>query len=276
MSRSRVFGAALLTLTLAASGEARADTYLSACAQNGVIVTADLTLTYDGLFPGLGDSTNKFATDSVVLPGTVADAVSPPVPPLVLLPATGDPKPDMISAVASSRFEFGTPSGTTPLDTFEFDVAGNASALGAFNSTGNPADAVVHVAADAVFFVDPAPAGACPGKIQLAALRTLLPYETTLKVTVTENPFTTPVIKAVQVPGSPEVNVIVNPSNTYRIDLVYEVRVPHGIDPPFGVTIPFSVKAVNLLPTMNTPAALVLALLIGATAVLFRLRTRTS
>ena len=162
MRALRVFGTTLLVAsTLTAFGSARADTYLSACALNGVLVTAEVMVTYDGALPDPLDSKTVPAFDAVVLPGTTADAV---VPPFFFPPDTGDPKPDGVTAEASSRFEFGTPSGTTPLDTFVFDAAGNASALAAFNTAGNPADAVIQVIASAEFFVDPVPPGCAPAR----------------------------------------------------------------------------------------------------------------
>ena len=94
-------------------------------------------------------------------------------------------------------------------------------------------------------------------------------------MTVTENPFTTPVIKAVQNPGDPEVIVIVDPDNAYRIEMIYGVRVLRGVDPPFSVTIPFTVERFPKVPAMNRTAALLLALVIGTGVLAFRLRTRT-
>ena len=148
MRGSLVFGTSLLfILTLAASGGARADTYLGPCAQNGVLMFAQLTLSYDGAVPTLGDSTTvPDSAGPVVPPGTDVEALVSPPP---FLPTTGDAK-DNITATMSSRFDFGTPVGATPLDTFEFDLAASASAVAALNFSGNPADAVIGVKAHAV------------------------------------------------------------------------------------------------------------------------------
>jgi len=271
MSRIRVFGATLLALSLTAFSGAQADTYLTTCATNGVLVSTTGTVTYDGFLPDPADTKNGSDTDTAILPGTIAFA-SPP--PLTLFPATGDPKPDLISAQFSSRFEFGTPTGTTSQDSFEFAAFGSASALGALNTNGFPADAVVTVNSSAEFSVDPVPVGSCPGKIELAALRALAPYETKLSVSVTENPYTLPFVVALQSPGSPAQTVIVNPGTIYKIDLTYKMQVPFGIDPPFSLTIPYTVEAVTPVPAMDTRGTVLLVFMIASSALLFGLRAQ--
>ena len=114
----------------------------------------------------------------------------------------------------------------------------------------------------------------CPGKIQLAALRALAPYETKLSVSVTENPYTLPFVVALQSPGSPAQTVIVNPGTIYKIDLTYKMQVPFGIDPPFSLTIPYTVEVVTPVPAMGTRGTVLLVFMIASSALLFGLRAQ--
>lgn len=152
------------------------------------------------------------------------------------------------------------------------------SAVLSLNIAGNPADGVVIVKANAEFFLDPAPAGVCMGKIQLPPLRPLVAHELALKVTVIENPVTTPVVLHTQDAGDPAAIIVVSPNSLYRIALDYSLRVPFGVDPPFSLLYAPTVSTVTPAPVLGEGQLMLFALLLGAAgmAAIWTLRGRGS
>ena len=274
---------ALAALVIASSclitANATAVTYLDDCANNGVVLTSQVSLGYlDVPSGGSTATTATFAPGSPPPPGvdhasttvgpilvvnpTVSGSTATTPSPLVKIPAVGDPK-DHVEVTAEAYFEFGTPSGTQPEDTFRFRAEGLASAVNAHLFSGNPADAHARVIHRIEFFNDlvPAsgPATTCSGLINLPDLRPLEPHEATLKLEVIQNPSTTPTVLLTQAAGDPAASFALVPGTQYALRYEYEYIVPHGIDPPFDGT--YSVTLASPPPVPTAPAGLVVLLL---------------
>ena len=267
-----------LSLACFAASPASAVTYLDDCAHNGVLLKSELTIGYQGL----GHTTGTFVPG---LPIPALDLVvsAPPVSPLVVNPAPGGTAAigpitrfplggggakDQVEGRVESVFEFGTPSGTAPVDSFRLRALGMASAVSSHNSVGNPADAHVFARATAEFFngLTPVsgPATTCAGVVRVAQMRPLLPYETLMELRVVRDFTGTPVLVANQFPGDPPLVVTLIPGENYQIQFRYEYHVPFGVDPDFDAVVDIEVSPPAPVPSMSGPLRVLLALLIVA------------
>ena len=281
--------AVLLISVAGLSGSpAAAVTYLDDCAHNGVLLKSELSIGYQGV----GHSVGTFVPGFPIPPVDLALS-SPPVSQLVVNPAAGGVAAigpitrlplgggggkDQVQGRVESFFEFGTPSGTLPIDTFRLRALGLASAVAAFNSAGNPADAHVFARASAEFFngVTPisGPATTCVGVVQVAQMRTLAPYETLMELRVVQDFTGTPVVVANQLPGDPPLAVTLVPGESYLIEFRYEYHVPFGVDPNFDAVVEITVAPAQPVPSMDGPRRGLLVALIVAAAGLGMLGVR--
>lgn len=120
-------------------------------------------------------------------------------------------------------------------DVFTFHFSGSASAEEAFAASGDPASAYVDLNAGFHFRIDEftaaGPAGTFVGNLDLDALRAATPYET---ITVQVSSLGHGVIRTLHA-GDPGGSVALLSGDTYTLDLSYQMRVPHGVDPEFVV-----------------------------------------
>ena len=272
-------------LVLLCATNASARTYLDDCANNGVLLTSEVSLGFldvpgggftatTGSFPygsppppGVDHATTVVGPVLVVNP-TVSGSTATSPSPLVKTPASGAPK-DQVETAAELYFEFGTPSGSTPDDTFSFRAQGVASAVNAFLISGNPADAQTGVLHRVEFFNDlvPAsgPATTCSGNLRLPEMPALASFETTRKLEVIQNPATSPVLLLSQSAGDPATSFTLVPGTQYEIRYAYEYIVPHGIDPPFDGGYDITVTPPPTVPTGGGAGALLLISALGIT-----------
>ena len=238
-------------------------TYLDDCAHNGVLLKSELTVGYEGI----GSTNGNFVPGSPPPPVDLAHSVPPvqtlvvnPSPsgvaaigPVTRLPLGGGAMKDQVQGRVESFFEFGTPSGTRPTDTFRLRAVGVGSSVASFNSAGNEAAAHVFAHATAEFYngLTPisGPATTCVGVIWLAQMRGLLPFETLMELRVVQDPTGAPIVVANQVPGDPPLLVTLVPDQGYLIEFRYEYHVPFGMDPNFDASVEF-----NVLPPATVPA----------------------
>ena len=153
---------------------AQAATDLGVCAPNGVTVSTDVTVRYNGVGAGAADQLSD-SDSKVVSPnaGPFADTANSAA--LLLPPGGGDPK-DRVNGAMSSYFEFGTPVGSTALDTLQLEANGAASTVNALNSAGNLAGAEVTGEARAEFFIDIVAGTDCDTFFNIPAMRALEPF----------------------------------------------------------------------------------------------------
>ena len=282
--RRRMLLQNLACLLLAAvwAAPSAAVTYLDDCAHNGIQLKSELTIGYQGPGGTTGTFVPGFpppALDLVVSSPPAQALVVNPLPsgvaaigPITRLPLGGSvTMKDRVQGRVESFFEFGTPSGARPNDTFRLRALGMGSAVSSMNSAGNPADAHVFARASAEFFngLTPisGPATTCAGVIWLTQMRGLLAFETLMELRVVQDFTGTPVVVANQVAGDPPLLVTLVPGESYLIEFRYEYHVPFGMDPNFDASVEF-----NVLPPVTVPAmdgaerGVLVALFIGLAA----------
>lgn len=250
---------------VAIAGSAHAATHLATCSLNGVSLSSDITVGFVGVGSGAGDFTSGSGSDLALASlGPTGSALAT----ASIVPAVGDPK-DKAEGSVEARFEFGTPVGTTPFDTFKFEATGVGSALNATNLAGNASAASVVGQATVEFFVDIVPPNDCDGFIQLSDLRALAPFETFLEVNVIQDPgLPTQTLLATIPDGSPGQVIPIVEDKGYLIQFDYELFVPNGVDPPFSIVFSGAVSSSLPAPALGGRGALLLGLLVVATTVL--------
>ena len=211
---------------------ARAATDLGVCAPNGVTVSADVTVRYNGVGAGAADQLSD-SDSKLVSPGGGPFADTANSAALLLPPGGGEPK-DRVNGAMTSYFEFGTPLGSTVLDTLRLEASGMASTANALNSAGNLAGAEVTGEARAEFFIDVVAGTDCDTFFNVPAMRALEPFETVLEINVIRDPGGVGEVLATLSPGSPAATVLLPEDNFFLIQLDYDYALPPGIDPPFG------------------------------------------
>lgn len=275
--------AALATAVLFAATNASAITYLDDCANNGVILNSEVSLGYldifgapstaiTGTFPygspppaGLDHATTVVGPVLVVNP-TVSGSTATSPSLLVKTPFVGTPK-DRVEVAAELFFEFGTPSGSQPEDTFVFRAEGLGSAVSAGLLSAAPADAQTRVVHHVEFYNDlmPAsgPATTCSGNIRLPNMPSLVAYEIKRELQVIANPATSPTVVLTHSAGDAATSFTLTPGTGYAIDYQYEYRVPFGIDPPFDGTLTVTMSPPPAVPTTTLGPAVLLLCLTG-------------
>jgi len=280
MQRAQSLSAALFTLVIVASSNAHAS-FLDACAPNGILLNTEMIIGYD--FPGtpMAPSTALLITDDVwQLNGPSNLALSAlgslggsAIPSTTRLPVGGtsaDPVKDVVTGEVVNEFEFGAPISGIPNDEFRMSVAGNASAVATLDSTGSPADAVLQATAKAEFFNDAAPSYSppfsCAGTIALPDQRSLAPHENKFEVQILEQIGGTGPVNMIyqHLPGSPATTVTLTPTSRYEIVMLYEMRVPFGVDPPVDASVTFSVSPPASPPPVPTSSRTTLWALLGS------------
>ena len=273
---------ACLLLATAWALPAASVTYLDDCAHNGVVLKSELTIGYQGPGGTTGTFVPGFpppALDLVLSAPPAQTLVVNPSPsgvaaigPITRLPLGGGvPMKDQVRGRVESFFEFGTPSGARPNDTFRLRAVGMGSAVASLNSAGNPSDAHVFARASAEFFngLTPisGPATTCAGVIWLTQMRGLLAFETLMELRVVQDFTGTPVVVANQVAGDPPLLVTLVPGESYLIEFRYEYHVPFGMDPNFDASVEFNVLLPAAVPAMDgTKRGVLAALFIGLAA----------
>jgi hypothetical protein len=186
-----------------------------------------------------------------------------------MVPAVAGPK-DKVEGFLTAAFEFGTPVGSTALDTLRLEASGTASAENALNSAGNPAGAEVTGEARADFFIDIVTGTDCDTDLHMPAVRNLLPFETLLEINVIS---THPGVSVTLGPGSPAQTINLPENHGYLIQLNYDYAIPFGVDPPFAFSYEVTVGGVPAVPGLGMEATIVVALLlVGLGTVLLRAR----
>jgi hypothetical protein len=243
---------------------ALADTDLGVCALNGVNISSDVTVKYNGVGAGAAD-TNSASDSGLVIPTTPSDIATAAAN---LTPAGGGDDKDKVEGTLTAAFEFGTPFGSTAFDTLRLDAFGSASAFDAKNSAGNPAGAEVTGEARTNFFIDVVAGTDCDTFLHLPAVRNLLPYETFLEINVSST-----VVNATLGPGSPAQTILLPEGHAYLIQLNYDYAIPNGVDPPFAFGYEVLVGGLPAVPALGMETMIVVALLLlGIGTVLLRAR----
>ena len=263
-----------LGICLTATAPASADSVFGLCSMNGVALSADVLVGYDGTGSTLAaDFTSDIGSSPPVVPFTpsgTASAVANAVP------AGGGAGKDKVEGALTASFELGIPFGTPFLDTLLLDASGFGSAMNSINSVGIDADATVTGEARAEFFIDIVAGMDCDTFLNMQAVRLLEPYETFLEITVIFDPgLPTEMTLATLTPGSPAMTVLLPEDHTYLIELKYNYRVPFGFDPPFDFRYAVTVGASPAVPGLGMEGAIMLGLLLLGTVALAARRSWT-
>lgn len=269
----------LFALLVLSSANSHAS-FLDACAPNGILLDTEMIIGYD--FPGtpMVPSTALLATDDVwqmngpsnLALSALGSVGGSAIPSTTRLPVGGtsfDPIKNVVTGEVLNEFEFGVPIGGPTNDEFRMSVAGNASALGTLDSTGAPADAVLQATAKAEFFNDALPAYSppfsCAGTIRLPDQRPLAPHENKFEVQILEQIGGTGPVNMIyqHLPGSSAMTVTLTPTSRYEIVMLYEMRVPFGVDPPVDASLIFSVSPPASPPQVPISSWTTLSALLG-------------
>lgn len=262
----------VLGIWVISSVPASAETVLGVCSLNGVTVSSDVTVGYDGVG---SSAAADFASDSdskLVVPPTPSGTA---IATAVVVPTAGAAK-DRVDGTLKASFEFGIPVGGAGQDTLLLDASGTGSALNSTNSVGNVADATVTGEARAEFFIDIVAGTDCDTFLNMQEVRLLEPHEILLEINVIFDPgLPTQLNLATLSPGSPAQTVLLPEDHSYLIQLNYDYRVPFGVDPPFSFSYAITVGASPAVPVLGTGGAIALGLMLLGTAVLAARRTWT-
>lgn len=276
-----IFCAAIVYAVAASS--AQAAPFLVSCAPNGVLLDSELTVGYDDPLTVMTPVTIPPAAPGADVvrtlgPTTLVVAPSPPsgistAGPITRAPIGGGGAKDLVVAQTSSEFEYSAPLGTPGSDTFRLRAYGSGSAVSAFDAAGVAADAYVASRVQAEFYNEATPTSAppptnCNGQIALPPLRALAPYEVTLQVSILEQIGGVGPINLVYThnPGAGPANITLQRGARYQVVLDYELRVPHGIDPPFDADVTFTVTSAAAVPSASAfgrVALILLSMLVG-------------
>jgi len=256
-----------LGLFVLSAAPATAESILGECSFDGVTVSSQITVGYDGAFSTAADFVSDVdGSGPIVVPTPVfgiANAVAN------ALPGGGGLAKDRVDGSMKTSFEFGSPFGTTTQDTLLFDASGNASAVNSTNTAGSQADATVIGKATARFDVDIVAGKDCDTFLTVPEVPNLQPFETFIEINVFRDPGPSQVLEATLSPGSPAQLVLLPEDHSYLIDFEYNYRVPFGVDPPFGFEYAITVgETPSAVPLLSPRSAIVLGLLLLGTAAL--------
>jgi hypothetical protein len=180
---------------------------------------------------------------------------------------------DAMSAIhARSTFTFGKPVGSLVLDMLQFHVWGRASSADSRNHAHNEAAAratatdVMNFNTDVADVAD----GALVGKLHLGALRSLVRFETLLKIDVLKDG---EVIRTENA-GSKALTMSLFNGSHYQLRLSYGLTVPPGIDPTFAANWRVTLEPAGLGKPKPVPEPAAFAMLLPAAAVLLRRKAR--
>jgi len=265
-----------LGICLFSTTPASANSVLGFCSLNGVRLSADVLVGYDGagstlaldFVPGIGSS-------PPVVPFTPSGTASAPAN---AVPAGGGAVKDKVEGTLTASFELGIPFGTGAVfqDTLLLDAKGFGSALNSINSVGNSADATVTGEARAEFFIDIVAGMDCDTFLNMQEVRLLEPFETFFEITVIFDPgLPTQMTLATLTPGSPALIVLLPEDHSYLIELKYDYRVPFGFDPVFDFSYAITVGALPAVPGLGMEGAIMLGLLLLGTVALAARRSWT-
>ena len=263
-----------LGICVLSTAPASADSVLGLCSLNGVTVSSDVTVGYDGAgsTPAADFTSDSDSAPPIVpfTPSGIANAVAN------ALPAGGGAAKDKVEGAMTASFELGFPFGTIAQDTLELEASGFGSAMNSTNFVGNTSDATVSGQARAEFFIDIVPGMDCDTFLNVPAVRNLLLFETFLEINVIFDPgLPTQMLLATLSPGSPAQLVLLPEDHLYLIQLEYDYRVPFGLDPPFGFDFLITVGPSPAVPMLDMQSAIVLGLKLLGTAALAARRSWT-
>lgn len=258
----------VLGIWVISSVPASAETVLGVCSLNGVTVSSDVTVGYDGVG---SSAAADFASDKdskLVVPTTPSGTA---IATAVVVPTAGAAK-DRVDGTLKASFEFGIPVGGAGQDTLLLDASGTGSALNSTNSVGNVADATVTGEARAEFFIDIVAGTDCDTFFNMPAVRLLEPFETLLEINVIRNPAGASQLLATLSPGAPAQTILLPEDSSFLIQLNYDYSLPNGTDPPFSFSYAVTVGAAPV-PGLGIEATIVVGLLLlGLGSVLLRVR----
>jgi hypothetical protein len=234
------------------------------------MVSSNVTVRFSGVGATAADvrsaSDSETASPSGGPFSATADAAA------VLFPPGGGGPKDQVDGSMKSSFEFGSPLGSVSQDTLRLEAIGIASTVDATNSAGNPAGAEVSGEARAEFFIDIVAGTDCDTFFNMPAVRLLEPFETFLEINVIRNPGGTSQLLATLSPGAPAQTILLPEDSSFLIQLNYDYSLPHGIDPPFGISYAVTVGAAPV-PGLGIEATIVVGLLLlGLGTVFLRVR----
>lgn len=269
-----------LGICLFSTTPASADSVLGDCSLNGVSLSADVLVGYEGIGSTLAADFVPFSDSSLpVVPATPSGTASAPAS---AAPAGGGNPKDKVEGTLTASFELGIPFGTPFQDTLLLNAQGFGSALNSFNSAFNPADATVNAGvptpggARAEFFIDIVPGMDCDTFLNMPEMRLLEPFETFLEIKVIFDPgLPTQMTLATLTPGSPAATVLLPEDHSYLIELKYVYRVPFGFDPAFDFSYAITVGASPAVPGLGMEGAIMLGLLLLGTVALAARRSWT-
>ncbi len=251
-------------------GFAWAVTDLGVCSPNGVTVSSDVTVRFNGV--GATALDVQTASDSQTASPTGGPFAATADANAVLLPPGGGGPKDQVDGSMKSSFEFGTPLGSISQDTLLLEAIGIASTVNALNSAGNPAGAEVSGEARAEFFIDIVAGTDCDTFFNMPAVRLLEPFETLLEINVIRNPAGASQLLATLSPGAPAQTILLPEDSSFLIQLNYDYSLPNGTDPPFSFSYAVTVGAAPV-PGLGIEATIVVGLLLlGLGSVLLRVR----
>lgn len=256
-----------LGICLFSTTPASANSVLGFCSLNGVRLSADVLVGYDGAGSTLAlDFVPGSGSSPPVVPLTPSGTASAPAN---AVPAGGGAAKDEVKGTLTASFELGIPFGTVFQDTLLLDAEGFGSALNSTNSVGNPADATVTGEARAEFFIDIVAGMDCDTFLNMQEVRLLEPFETFLEINVIFDPgLPTEMTLATLTPGSPAATVLLPEDHSYLIEFKYNYRVPFGFDPAFDFSYAVTVGASPAVPGLGMEGAIVLGLLLLGTVAL--------
>jgi hypothetical protein len=255
-----------LGFVLLSTSPVSAQSVLGYCSLNGVTVSSDVTVRYNGAGSTAADAASGNDSRLVVVPSPTSGTAAANA---LLFPAGGGGPKDQIDGTLKSSFEFGPPFGSLTQDILIFNAAGNSSAENALNSAGNPAAAEVTGEARAEFFIDIVAGRDCDTFFTVPEVRALEPYETLLEINVIMDPNgAIPVLLATLGPGSPAQNILLPEDHAFLIQLNYDHAVPFGIDPPFDFSYVVTVGPAPTVPALDMQAKMIVGLLILGTVLL--------
>jgi hypothetical protein len=252
---------------------ASAETKLGFCSLNGVTVSSDVTVRFNGVGAGAADQLSDSDILVVAPDGPTAGTANAAA---VIFPAGGGGPKDKVDGAMKSFFEFGVPIGSVAQDTLLFEASGVASTENAINSAGNPAGAEVTGEARAEFFIDIVAGRDCDTFLNLQELRLLEPFETFLEINVIRDPGGAGQLLATLVPGSPAQTVLLPENNAFLIQLNYDYSLPNGIDPPFDLSYSITLGEAPAVPGLGGEAAIALSLLLLGVGSVFLHRRRAT
>ena len=259
----------VFSTALGLAGPASSATHLGDCSLNGVTVTSEISVGYDGPGSVPADFSMPPPVTDMAVPAASFSATA--INSANQVPATGAAK-DQVDGTLKSAFEFGTPIGSTAFDTFEFEASGNGSAVLSQNLAGMDSDATVVGIGKVEFFNDIVGGIDCDGFLHLSDVRNLLPNEVSFSVEVIQDP-NLPGATSVALlgPGDAGQVVPIVEDKGYLVRFDYDYRVPFGTDPAFSFMYSFRAASTPVIPALSNRGAVALGMvLLGAAGLALR------